>query len=335
LDNYRKGGNYHQYLPSRKSVLVIDEAGMVGLDDMYDLVKMSKERNIKLVLVGDQDQLQPVSMGAPFRAILERLGFVEMNEIKRQKDVLDREATKDLAQGKIGLAIDHYLKKDRVLLGDDSEIKVALLSQWKECIENSNQSTFILAFKNEQVNELNALAREHLKEKNLLGESYQLAVKVSGQTINKEFAAHDRILFMQNKKLDDVSVKNGQLATILNISEDNITCRLDDEDKTFTFNIKQFNAFDHGYCATVHKAQGVSVDNCLVYAKGRGWDRFLSYVAMSRHKLNMYLFADKETYKDIHTLKHDLSRSPLRDNVLDYPLQFAIRRGKEAFGRHV
>lgn len=335
LDNYRKGESTHKYLPRHNSVLVIDEAGMIGLEDMYDLVKMSQERNIKLVLVGDPDQLQPVSYGAPFRAILERIGFAEMTDVIRQKDKLDALATQALAKGEISLAVDHYLKKDRLVLDDDSVIKKQLLSTWQGYINEKPENTLILAFKNEQVAEINALARDYLKQQGVLGESKSFNVSVSGKDEVRDFAANDRIIFLKNKNLGDVKVKNGQLATIVAIENDIVTFRLDgDKDATdvrhYQFNAKEFNNFDHGYCATVHKSQGVSVENCLVYAKGRGWDRFLSYVAMSRHKINMHFFADKDTYKDIHMLKRELSRSPLRDNVLDYPLQFAIRRGRDA-----
>lgn len=335
LDNYRKGEESHKYLPHHNSILVIDEAGMIGLEDMYDLVKMSQERKIKLILIGDKDQLQPVSFGAPFRAILERIGFAEMLEVRRQKDKLDALATKSLAKGEISLAVDHYLKKDRLVLDDDSVIKKQLLSTWQGYINEKPENTLILAFKNEQVAEINSLARDYLKQQGVLGESKSFNVSVSGKEDVKEFAANDRIIFLKNKTLGDVKIKNGQLATIVGIENDIVTFRLDDDKdakdvKHYQFNAKEFNNFDHGYCATVHKSQGVSVDNCLVYAKGRGWDRFLSYVAMSRHKLNMHFFADKDTYKDIHTLKRELSRSPLRDNVLDYPLQFAIRRGRDA-----
>lgn len=331
LANYRKGADYHQYLPPSNSVLVIDEAGMIGLEDMYDLIKMSQDRNIKLILAGDPDQLQPVSYGAPFRAILERIGFVEMSKVRRQKDLADALATAYLAKGEVGTAIDHYLKRDRVVLGEDSDIKTQLLATWKNYVDVSDKDTLILAFRNEQVAEMNELARSYLRGNGRLGDGHQFEVKVGSQLHQREFASNDRIIFLKNKTLDDVQVKNGQLARIIDIKKDTVSFVLDeDPSRTYQFNAKEFNQFDHGYCATVHKAQGVSVNNCLVYAKGRGWDRFLSYVAMSRHKFNLHFFGDKETYSDIHGLKRELSRSPLRDNVLDYPLQFAIRRGQEA-----
>ena len=42
----------------------------------------------KLVLVGDPEQLQAILAGAAFRAILERVGFEELTEIRRQRESL-------------------------------------------------------------------------------------------------------------------------------------------------------------------------------------------------------------------------------------------------------
>ena len=40
---------FHKYLPEEGSVLVVDEAGMVGLEDMAKLVSFAESRKIKLV----------------------------------------------------------------------------------------------------------------------------------------------------------------------------------------------------------------------------------------------------------------------------------------------
>ena len=59
----RSYNNQSNNLPENGSVLVIDEAGMVGLDDMVDIMKMSKEKDLKLVLVGDPNQLEAIGKG--------------------------------------------------------------------------------------------------------------------------------------------------------------------------------------------------------------------------------------------------------------------------------
>ena len=59
-----------------KDVLVIDEAGMVGTRQMERVLSHAAKSSAKLVLVGDQQQLQAIEAGAAFRAIYERHGGV-------------------------------------------------------------------------------------------------------------------------------------------------------------------------------------------------------------------------------------------------------------------
>jgi ATP-dependent exoDNAse (exonuclease V) alpha subunit len=54
-----------------------------------------------VILVVDPQQLQPIGAGASFRAILERTGYAEINHIYRQQQEWQRQATMDLASGKI------------------------------------------------------------------------------------------------------------------------------------------------------------------------------------------------------------------------------------------
>ena len=48
---------------------------------------------------------------------------------------------------------------------------------------------------------------------------------------------------------------------------------------------------------------------------------------MTRHKESLQVFANQDRFRDLTNLKRTLSRSPIRDNAIDYPLSFAERRG--------
>ena len=53
------------------------------------------------MLVGDPEQLQPIGPGAAFRAIAERVGFVELEEVRRQREGWQRDGV-GLAFGRHG-----------------------------------------------------------------------------------------------------------------------------------------------------------------------------------------------------------------------------------------
>jgi hypothetical protein len=84
-------------LPGPRDVLVIDEAGMIGTRQMERVLSEAERAGAKVVLVGDAEQLQAIEAGAAFRALAERHGAAEINEVRRQHEDWQRDATRALA----------------------------------------------------------------------------------------------------------------------------------------------------------------------------------------------------------------------------------------------
>lgn len=68
-----------------KSVVVLDEAGMVGSREFALVQDAALAAGAKLVCVGDPKQLQPIEAGGIFRALAERHGKAEISNIQRQR----------------------------------------------------------------------------------------------------------------------------------------------------------------------------------------------------------------------------------------------------------
>ncbi|MGV3569882.1 MAG: MobF family relaxase [Ramlibacter sp.] len=68
-----------------KSVLILDEAGMVGSSDFASLQAEALKAGAKLVCVGDPKQLQPIGAGGIFGSLMERHGRAEISNIQRQR----------------------------------------------------------------------------------------------------------------------------------------------------------------------------------------------------------------------------------------------------------
>src|SRR5262249_1982153 len=81
----------------RNTVVVVDEASMVGTRMMAALIEAVRRAGAKLVLVGDPAQLQAIDAGGPFRALLRLLGGKRLTEIQRQKEAWGREAVRQFA----------------------------------------------------------------------------------------------------------------------------------------------------------------------------------------------------------------------------------------------
>ncbi|MBL0942256.1 MAG: AAA family ATPase, partial [Alphaproteobacteria bacterium] len=97
---------------SSKSVLMLDEAGMVNTERFEEFLNAVNTLGVKAVIVGDGAQLQPVEAGAALRLVTERIGVAKLETIVRQKEDWQREATKLFGQLKTREAIEAYYKKD-------------------------------------------------------------------------------------------------------------------------------------------------------------------------------------------------------------------------------
>jgi hypothetical protein len=77
------------------------------------------------------------------------------------------------------------------------------------------------------------------------------------------------------------------------------------------------NHLDHGYAATIHKAQGVTVDRTHLLASP-GLDRHATYVALSRHRQSVDLHYGRDDFADQRRLGRVLSRERAKDMASDY-----------------
>jgi conjugative relaxase-like TrwC/TraI family protein len=69
----------------RKSIVVLDEAGMVGSSEFAQLQEEVLSAGGKLVCVGDPKQLQPIGAGGIFASLMRAHGRAEISKIQRQR----------------------------------------------------------------------------------------------------------------------------------------------------------------------------------------------------------------------------------------------------------
>ena len=320
-------------LLTARDVLVIDEAGMVGTRQMERVLSHAADAGAKVVLVGDPQQLQAIEAGAAFRAINERHGGVEITEVRRQREDWQRDATRHLATGRTGEAIRAYVERGMVHAAETREqARGDLVERWdRERIAAPDQTRIILTHTNDEVRELNEAARDRMRDAGQLGDD----VLVKAERGNRTFATGDRLMFLKNER--SLEVKNGTLGTIEQVNQQSMTVRTDDG-RSIAFDMKDYAHVDHGYAATIHKAQGMSVDRSHMLATP-GMDRHGSYVGMTRHRDGMALHYGRDDFKDDARLVRTLSRERTKDMASDYERrdpaqQFAERRGI-SFGERV
>jgi len=154
------------------------------------------------------------------------------------------------------------------------------------------------------VRELNLQARSILRERSELGQEVRVEVArelaaddgtITIERGERHFAPGERVMFLKNDR--DQGVRNSTLGTVTEVKRDAMRVVLDGTaGREVSFNLRDYAALDYGYAATVHKAQGATVDRSFVLATP-GMDRHLAYVGMTRHREGAELYAGRDDFK--------------------------------------
>ena len=298
-----------------RDVVVIDEAAMVGSALMERVLTHASQAGAKVVLVGDHEQLQAVDAGAAFRALRDAHGAQEITEVRRQagdERQWMRDATQEFGRARTAEALGRYNDAGMVHRTDTrDQAKAELAAGWTAArADKPEQTHIILAYTRADVAELNMQARDAYRQEGRLGEDVALKT-AHGE---KAFAAGDRLYFTKNDTR--LAVKNGSLGTIEGVDEHRVAVKLDNG-RIVSFDTKDYDHITHGYAATVHKSQGVTVDQAHVLAS-RYMDRHAAYVGLTRHRDRADLYFGADEFKTYDSLARRLSRDGAKDTTLDY-----------------
>jgi conjugative relaxase-like TrwC/TraI family protein len=297
-----------------RTVLVVDEAGMIGSRQFARLLEATDEAQAKIVLVGDANQLQPIDAGQLFGRIGQEIGSARLTDIRRQRGAADREMVLALASGDTRAALDSLQARGRVHAAPNREQGMReLVQDWNAARDALNpKQDLMLGATRADTRELNRLAREALREQ---GELQRERVIEAAQG-PLALAEGDRIVITRNAKV--LGMMNGDLATVTALidrrGEVEITALVDDG-RTRTWRVSDHPHVEHGYALTAHKAQGASVERAYVLAHESMSAREWSYVAGSRAREAVHLYAERHTANDLERI---MGRSQKKDTTLDH-----------------
>jgi hypothetical protein len=178
------------------TVLVIDEAGMVGSRKLTRLLEHAHQAQAKVVLVGDDRQLAPIDAGGGFRALRLRLGASELVENRRQHQAWEREALDLVRSGLVEEAVAAYQAHGRVVAADSKPAATLALLQdwwvaWQQAERDPAQEVVVLAARRTEVDRLNSACQELLAARGRLGQE-RLQVE------DRQLAVGDRVVCGRN-----------------------------------------------------------------------------------------------------------------------------------------
>jgi Ti-type conjugative transfer relaxase TraA len=321
-DGFRQAGTVHSELFKlkngraswdRNTVVVVDEAAMLDTKVTGELLSAAREAGAKLVLAGDDRQLASIERGGLFTALRERHGAAEITEVTRQRVDWQRQAARDLAEGRFGEAVAAFDKAGAITWTQDQvDAQRALVAAWKrDGEERPGESRFVFAYTNKDVDALNAELRQVRRDR---GELTGADVRLETKHGPAAFAIGDRVQFTDTDKT--LRIYNGNIGTItgLDAGSGQVSVRLDaagGAGRDVTFSAGAFEGFRHGYAGTIYKGQGKTLDRTYLYHTEH-WRSAASYVALTRQRESAQVFVARETARDAGQLARQMGRGEVR-----------------------
>ena len=144
-----------------RTIIVLDEAGVVGARQMEQLMRLVEKSGARLVQLGDTKQTEAIEAGKPF-AQLQQNGMqtARIKEIQRQKDPELKRAVEHAADGNTPLSLQHIKHIEE--LRNPSERHQAIVNDYVRLTDQERKEVLIVAGTNKDRKEINTLARRAL-----------------------------------------------------------------------------------------------------------------------------------------------------------------------------
>ena len=169
---------------TRGAVVIVDEAGQIGGQQMLELLSLIQTVKGRVILSGDTHQHGAVEASDALRAIEQYsgLGYAELTNIRRQnpgtaKNRAERRwleqyklAVNEAQQGKLGASFDRLDKHGAIVACTLADQQQKLTEHFLELFKNQ-QSTVVVSQSWSEIHKVNEQVRLGLKAQKLIGEA--------------------------------------------------------------------------------------------------------------------------------------------------------------------
>ncbi len=283
----------HQKIDSR-TVVIIDETGMVGSRQMADVIQKVEMARAKLILVGDERQLQPIAAGGILHAIDQKViqiapgNSAVMKDIWRQREEWMKDTVMLAAQGSTGKALDALAQKEKInFYENSSQARTALADEFIAKLRNDFSKGMVLTNISFDAQKINSEIRTKLQDQKIVE---QKGIEFDNGSRTIDIAKGDRIIFTRNDY--NLDVRNGQRGIVDSITSKGVINAVLDDGQTKEINVQKYNHIEYGWATTTHKAQGMTVDRAFVYgfANESMASQQATYVQISRAREETKLY---------------------------------------------
>jgi conjugative relaxase-like TrwC/TraI family protein len=262
-----------KFLLNAKSLILLDDAGVVGVRDMRNVIKAVHHAGAKIILLGNTLLQASASAGDALRVLAKEHGAVRLDKVRRQINESHRLAVYELYAGRADVALDLY--KDRITICEDNDsTNKAIVDMWaKSRFQNPEKSHLILALDSKSVHHINALAHKTLKALGLLGNDSVNLFTRGGEGREEGITVKDN--YIEFSVGDEVVFRNSANSRSPAVDQESRKVAVD-----FNAAIKRFSEIQH--------------DIHIIHCKPNGQEKNESLDSMNKAFVSH--FRDSETY---------------------------------------
>jgi conjugative relaxase-like TrwC/TraI family protein len=274
------------------TVLIVDEAAMVGTRAMRRLLEHATQRSMALVLVGDPTQLPEIGAGGLFTRLAEDPATTVLTANQRQRSAWEQRALSRLRDGNVTAALDTYLDHQRIHVSPDYEhLQNRVADDYLASLDRSEHSgaargVLVITATRRHAAQINGAIRDRLTARGTI-DGPELLCRLGDDPLS--LRRGDLVMVVANDH--NRGLLNGEQGHITTVDAERGELVLATTDnRELTVNARWAAAhLGHGYALTAHKAQGQTVGMTLV-AGSAALTRETSYTALSRGSASNHLY---------------------------------------------
>lgn len=167
-------------------VLWVDEAGLLGTQDMVKLMEIATKQKARLILGGDTRQHASVVRGDALR-ILNTIGGIktaEVSTIYRQKETAYREAVSALSKGDVNTAFQKLDELWAIRPINNAKPYGALVEHYIDSLK-AGKSALIISPTHKEGDAVTQAVREGLRAKRMIGKKEIAALKLENRNLTE------------------------------------------------------------------------------------------------------------------------------------------------------
>ena len=290
-------------------LVIVDEVSMIDIN-LFDSLLKGLKRNVKMILVGDYDQLPSVGPGNLLKDLIcsDEIDVVYLNHLYRQDE--GSYIIKLAYEIKDGLVSDNFLNtyNDYTFLKcGGASIKNNLVKLCEKVIS-----------KGYDYKRLQLLAPMYKGENGIDALNSELQNIFNPASLEKREIKSGNVIFRENDKIlqlvnmPDENVFNGDIGVIKYIKYGNTSKSKKDEiyidfdGNLVKYTPKDFNKIKHGFIISIHKSQGSEFE-MVIMPMARSYKRMLYkkliYTGVTRAKSKLIMIGESDAY--IYSVKNN------------------------------